>query len=182
MARLSRSDARQSQQLPKCVDRPMGWVRRGAIGAEGSPGYLELAVARASRSALSTVHAQQSVAARRSRARWSAPLAALPCAPWARPMVECQWFAMHVPSAAARRGMLCTLHTAGCSGCVCVCVGVSVLIDSEPRSCSHAVGRLAHARTNTHSDGRPPRWMTSEGGRGGVHFAGRAWCITELWS
>jgi hypothetical protein len=29
MARLSRSDARQSQQLPKCVDRPMAWVRKG---------------------------------------------------------------------------------------------------------------------------------------------------------
>ena len=29
MARLSRSDARQSQQLPKCVDRPMVWVRQG---------------------------------------------------------------------------------------------------------------------------------------------------------
>jgi predicted metalloendopeptidase len=29
MARLSRSDARQPQQLPKCVDRPMAWVRKG---------------------------------------------------------------------------------------------------------------------------------------------------------
>ena len=29
MARLSRSDARQSQQPPKCVDRPMAWVRKG---------------------------------------------------------------------------------------------------------------------------------------------------------
>jgi hypothetical protein len=28
MARLSRSDARQPQQLPKCVDRPMAWVRK----------------------------------------------------------------------------------------------------------------------------------------------------------
>ncbi len=28
--RLSRSDARQSQQLPTCVDRPMGWVRKGS--------------------------------------------------------------------------------------------------------------------------------------------------------
>jgi predicted metalloendopeptidase len=27
--RLSRSDARQLQQLPKCVDRPMVWVRKG---------------------------------------------------------------------------------------------------------------------------------------------------------
>ena len=27
MARLSRSDACQSQLLPKCVDRPMAWVR-----------------------------------------------------------------------------------------------------------------------------------------------------------
>ncbi len=62
MARLSRSDARQSPQPPKCVDRPMAWVRKGAIGAEGYPGYLKLAVAHASRSALSTVHAQQSVA------------------------------------------------------------------------------------------------------------------------
>jgi hypothetical protein len=68
MARLSRSDARQSQQLPKCVDRPMAWVRSGAIGAEGYPGCQKLAVAHASRSALSTVHAQQSVAAGRSRA------------------------------------------------------------------------------------------------------------------
>ena len=29
MARLSRSDAYQSQLLPKCVDRPMVWVRQG---------------------------------------------------------------------------------------------------------------------------------------------------------
>ena len=29
MERLSRSDVRQSQQLPKCVDRPMVWVRKG---------------------------------------------------------------------------------------------------------------------------------------------------------
>ncbi len=29
MERLSRSDVRQSQQLPKCVDRPMAWVRKG---------------------------------------------------------------------------------------------------------------------------------------------------------
>ena len=29
MARLLRSDARQSQRLPKCVDRPMAWVRKG---------------------------------------------------------------------------------------------------------------------------------------------------------
>ena len=29
MAWLSRSDARQSQLLPKCVDRPMAWVRKG---------------------------------------------------------------------------------------------------------------------------------------------------------
>ena len=28
-AMLLRSDARQSQQLPKCVDRPMAWVRKG---------------------------------------------------------------------------------------------------------------------------------------------------------
>ena len=28
MARLLRSDAHQSQQLPKCVDRPMAWVCR----------------------------------------------------------------------------------------------------------------------------------------------------------
>jgi hypothetical protein len=41
MARLSRSDARQSPQPPKCVDRPMAWVRKGAIGAEGYPGYLK---------------------------------------------------------------------------------------------------------------------------------------------
>jgi hypothetical protein len=29
MARLSRSSARQSQQLSKCVDRPMAWARKG---------------------------------------------------------------------------------------------------------------------------------------------------------
>ena len=29
MAWLSRSDACQSQQLPKCVDRPMAWVLTG---------------------------------------------------------------------------------------------------------------------------------------------------------
>ncbi len=29
MVRLLRSDAHQSQQLPKCVDRPMVWVRKG---------------------------------------------------------------------------------------------------------------------------------------------------------
>jgi hypothetical protein len=29
MARLSRSDARQSPQLPTCVDRPMAWVLKG---------------------------------------------------------------------------------------------------------------------------------------------------------
>jgi hypothetical protein len=29
MARLSRSDARPSQQLPKCDDRPMAWDRKG---------------------------------------------------------------------------------------------------------------------------------------------------------
>ncbi len=29
MARLSRSDARQSPQPPKCVDRPMAWARKG---------------------------------------------------------------------------------------------------------------------------------------------------------
>jgi hypothetical protein len=29
MAWLSRSDASQSQQLPKCVDRPMAWVLTG---------------------------------------------------------------------------------------------------------------------------------------------------------
>jgi hypothetical protein len=28
MARLLRSDARQPQQPPKCVDRPMAWVRK----------------------------------------------------------------------------------------------------------------------------------------------------------
>ena len=28
MARLSRSDACKPQQLPKCVDRPMAWVRK----------------------------------------------------------------------------------------------------------------------------------------------------------
>ena len=63
MARLSRSDAHQLQQLPKCVDRPIAWVRKGCCGAEGYPGYLKLAVAHARRSALSTVRAQQSVAA-----------------------------------------------------------------------------------------------------------------------
>jgi hypothetical protein len=63
MAWRSRSDARQPQQLSKCVDRPMAWVLKGAIGAQGYPGYLKLAVAHASRSALSTVRAQQSVAA-----------------------------------------------------------------------------------------------------------------------
>ncbi len=63
MARLSRSDARQSQQLPQCVDRPMAWVRKGCYRRLGYSGYLKLAVAHASRSALSTVHAQQSVAA-----------------------------------------------------------------------------------------------------------------------
>ena len=31
MARLLRSDARQSQLLPKCVDRPMAWVRKGCL-------------------------------------------------------------------------------------------------------------------------------------------------------
>jgi hypothetical protein len=31
MARLLRSDARQPQQLPKCVDRPMVWVRKGPV-------------------------------------------------------------------------------------------------------------------------------------------------------
>ena len=29
MARLSRSDARPSPQLQKCVDRPMAWVLKG---------------------------------------------------------------------------------------------------------------------------------------------------------
>ena len=29
MARLSRSDARQPQQLPNRVDRPMAWVLKG---------------------------------------------------------------------------------------------------------------------------------------------------------
>ena len=29
MARLSRSDVRQLPQPPKCVDRPMAWVRKG---------------------------------------------------------------------------------------------------------------------------------------------------------
>ena len=33
MARLSLSDARQSQQLPTCVDSPMVWARKCAIGA-----------------------------------------------------------------------------------------------------------------------------------------------------
>jgi hypothetical protein len=33
MARLSRFDARQSQQLPTCVDSPMVWARKCAIGA-----------------------------------------------------------------------------------------------------------------------------------------------------
>jgi hypothetical protein len=63
MAWLSRSDARQSQQLPQCVDRPMVRVRKGCYRRLGYSGYLKLAVVHASRSALSTVHAQQSVAA-----------------------------------------------------------------------------------------------------------------------
>ena len=29
MTRLSRSDARQPPQLPKCADRPMAWVHKG---------------------------------------------------------------------------------------------------------------------------------------------------------
>jgi hypothetical protein len=38
MARLSRSDARQSQQLPKCVDRPMVWVCRVLSALKGTLG------------------------------------------------------------------------------------------------------------------------------------------------
>ena len=37
MARRSRSDAHQPQQLPKCVDRPMAWVRKGCYRRGGFP-------------------------------------------------------------------------------------------------------------------------------------------------
>ncbi len=38
MARLSWSDARQLQQLPKCVDRPMAWVRiKGVLSSLKGP-------------------------------------------------------------------------------------------------------------------------------------------------
>jgi predicted metalloendopeptidase len=37
MARVLRSDARQSQQLPKCVDRPMAWVCNGVLSALQGP-------------------------------------------------------------------------------------------------------------------------------------------------
>ena len=141
MARLSRSDARANRSSCRraLIGRWLGCVR-GASGAEGYPGYLKLAVAHASRSALSTVRAQQSVAATTQQGSMVCTVgSSVMCPLWARPMVECQWFAMHLQSAAARRGMLRTLHTVGR-------VRVSVLIDSEPRSCSHAVGRLDHLR------------------------------------
>jgi hypothetical protein len=54
--------ANRSSRRSALIGRWLGCVR-GASGAEGYPGYLKLAVAHASRSALSTVHAQQSVAA-----------------------------------------------------------------------------------------------------------------------
>ena len=38
MARLSRSDARQSPQPPKCVDRPMAWVCRVLSALKGTLG------------------------------------------------------------------------------------------------------------------------------------------------
>ena len=51
----------RSRSQSALIGRWLGRVR-GAIGAQGYPGYLKLAVAHASRLALSTVHAQQSVA------------------------------------------------------------------------------------------------------------------------
>ena len=84
---------------------------------------------------------------RRSRARWSVRLAALPCALVGKtegrmPVVRharavCSCTPRHAAHAA---------HSGGCSGCVCVRVRVSVLIDSEPRSCSHVVGQLDDLR------------------------------------
>ena len=38
MARLSRSDVRQSPQPPKCVDRPMAWMCRVLSALKGTLG------------------------------------------------------------------------------------------------------------------------------------------------
>jgi hypothetical protein len=77
LMRANRSSCRRA-----LIGRWLGCAR-GASGAEGYPGYLKLAVAHARRSALSTVRCMRSSLwpPRRSRARWSVPLAAASCAP-----------------------------------------------------------------------------------------------------
>jgi hypothetical protein len=103
MAWLSRSDARQSQQLPQCVDRPMGWVRQRCYRRRRVPWVLKAGSCTcpplsAEPGACAAVCGRHDAAGLDGLHRWQhchVPL-------WAKPTFECQWFAMHVQSAAAR--------------------------------------------------------------------------------
>ena len=145
------------------IGRWFGCVR-GASGAEGYPGYLRLAVAHAQ--PLSAEHGACAAVCGCQTQQGSSI-----CTVGSTVMCTCgpdPWSSASTVMVRHARAA-CTLHTAGGSACAHARVSGSVLIDSEPRSCRHAVDVLAHTRQHSHSDGRPNRRMKRKGARARVH-------------